>query len=126
MLRPYHLNPQHLNTSTPFTSAIQKANTENTITILNETRLIVDWLTWRREVAPEQQRYLNEMTSKINSMRQQAIRQGVGVSDNGWFFVGLSSTSMNASWLKKLKIWRCLGTLDGQLSLKNATITIDL
>jgi hypothetical protein len=92
MLRPlYHLNPQHLNTSTPFTSAIQKANAENTITILNETRLIVDWLTWRREVAPEQQRYLNEMTSKINSMRQQAIRQGVGVSDNGWFFVGLSS-----------------------------------
>jgi hypothetical protein len=86
----------------------------------------VDWLTWRREVAPEQQRYLNEMTSKINSMRQQAIRQGVGVSDNGWFFVGLSSTSMNASWLKKLKIWRCLGSLDGQLSLKNATIMIDL
>jgi hypothetical protein len=51
----------------------------------------VDWLTWRREVAPEQQRYLNEMTSKINSMRQQAIRQGVGVTDNGWFFAGLWS-----------------------------------
>jgi hypothetical protein len=78
--------------STPFTSAIQKANAENTITILNETRPIVDWLTWHREVSPEQQRFLNEMTSKINSMRQQAIRQGVGVTDNGWFLVGLSST----------------------------------
>ena len=87
-------------------SAIQKANAENTITILKETKSIVDWLTWRREVAPEQQSFLKEMTSKINAMRQQAIRQGVGVTDNGWFLVGLSSTSMNASWPKKLKIWR--------------------
>jgi hypothetical protein len=57
------------NTSTPFTSAIQKANTENTIPILNETRPIVDWLTWCREVAPEQQSFLKEMISKINAMR---------------------------------------------------------
>jgi hypothetical protein len=109
-------------------SAIQKANAENTITIFNETRPIVDWLTWRREVAPEQQNFLKDMTSKINSMRQQAIRQGVNVTDKDAGFSSDYVVNVNERELaeKIENLENILGTLDGQLSLKNATILIDL
>ncbi len=109
-------------------SAIQKANAENTITIFNETRSIVDWLTWRREVAPEQQNFLKDMTSKINSMRQQAIRQGVNVTDKDAGFSSDYVVNVNERELaeKIENLENILGTLDGQLSLKNATILIDL
>jgi len=42
-------------------SAIQKANSENSITIGAQTKTITDWLTWRREIAPKQQRFLLDL-----------------------------------------------------------------
>jgi len=109
-------------------TAIQKANAENTIMIGNETRTIVDWLTWRREIAPKQQQFLKEMMNKISTMRQQAIRQGVAVTDKDAGFSSDYVVNINERELadKIESLEDVLGTLDGQLSLKNATITIDL
>lgn len=109
-------------------AAIQKANSENTITVGNETRSIVDWLAWRREIASKQQQFLQEMMNKINGMRQEALRQGVGVTnkDAGFssdYVVNLNEREL-ADNIESLE--NVLGTLDGQLSLKNATISIDL
>lgn len=109
-------------------SAIQKANSENSITVENETKSIADWLTWRREVAPKQQQFLREMTNKITSMRQQAIRQGVSVTEKDAGFSSDYVVNINEKDLaeKIESLENILGTLDGQLSLKNATIMIDL
>ncbi len=109
-------------------SAIQKANAENTITINNDTKTIVDWLTWRREVAPLQQKFMKDMTHKINSMRLLAVRQGVGVTEKDAGFSSDYVVNVNERELaeKIENLEMTLGTLDGQLSLKNATILIDL
>jgi hypothetical protein len=109
-------------------SAIQSANQENTITIGEDSRSITDWLTWRREIAPKMQGFYREISAKLNAMRQDANRKGVGVSDKdaGFspdFVVNLNEREL-ADKIENLEI--ILGTLDGQLSLKNATITIDL
>ena len=109
-------------------SAIQKANSETDITIGSETHTIVDWLTWRREVAPKQQAFFQQLNAKLNSMRQQALKQGVNVSDkdagySGDFVVNINERDL-ADKIENLETM--LGTLDGQLSLKNATIVVDL
>ncbi len=109
-------------------SLIQKANSENTITISEQTKSIVDWLTWRREVAPKHQRFLQDQISKINQMRQNAARQGVNVTDKDAGFSSDFVVNVNerelADQIEELE--NTLGVLDGQLSLKNATIFIDL
>lgn len=109
-------------------SLIQQANAEHTITIGEQTRSIVDWLTWRREVAPKHQRFLKEQMDKINQMHQTAARQGVSVTDKDAGFSSDFVVNVNerelADHIEELET--TLGTLDGQLSLKNATIVIDL
>lgn len=109
-------------------SAIQEANAKNSIAIGNETRSIADWLTWRREVAPKLQQLYKEINQKLTSMRQQAIKQGVNVSQNDAGFSGDFVVNVNEKELaeKIENLENVLGVLDGQLSLKNATITIDV
>lgn len=109
-------------------SVIQKANSENTITIENQTRTIVDWLTWRREIAPKEQRFLQELMRNINEVRHQAMRQGVSVTDKDRGFSSDYVVNINEQELANNieKLENILGVLDGQLSLRNATIKIDL
>jgi hypothetical protein len=109
-------------------SNIQKANSENTITIGDQTRTIVDWLTWRREIAPKEQKFLQDLINKVNQMRQQAIKQGVSVTDKDTGFSTDFVVNINERELAQNieALETILGTLDGQLSLKNATIKLDL
>lgn len=109
-------------------SVIQKANSENVITIGNQTRTIVDWLTWRREIAPTQREFLQDLIDKINEMRKLAARQGVSVSEKDPGFSSDYLVNINERKLAEEieELETTLGTLDGQLSLKNATIKIDL
>ena len=109
-------------------SVIQKANAENTVTIENQTRTIVDWLTWRREIAPKEQNFLRNLMEKINSVRQQAMRQGVSVTDKDTGFSSDYVVNINELDLSEKieSLENILGILDGQLSLKNATIKIEI
>jgi hypothetical protein len=109
-------------------SVIQKANAENTITIENQTKTIVDWLTWRREIAPKEQEFLRILMDKINSVRQQAMRQGVSVTDKDAGFSSDYVVNINELDLSEKieSLENILGILDGQLSLKNATIKIEI
>ena len=109
-------------------SSIQKANAENTITIGEKTRTILDWLTWRREIAPRQQEFLRARIHKINEVRVQASRLGVGVTDKDSGFSSDYLVNINERELAEEieELETVLGTLDGQLSLKNATVLIDL
>jgi len=109
-------------------AAISKANSENTITVEDQTRTIADWLTWRREISAKEQRFIMELLGQINNMRRQATMKGLPVTttDTGYSeqMVVNMDERMLAADVEQLEI--VLGALDGQLSLKNATITLDL
>ena len=108
---------------------IMKKLEKHEITIEGVTRTIADWLTWRREIASGEQSFTKSLFSQLQQIRQQAQQKGVNVltSDKGEFsadFVININEKELADKLENLEI--VLGTLDGQLSLKNATILIEL
>lgn len=111
--------------------SIQTANETNTITLTDETKSIADWLVWRREVAPGKERFLKNLRVKLNSARE-AVRTQQRSST-----YGMGSTPITQPLQdilvhideKKLQtdsenLEKILGDLDGQLSLKNATIMV--
>lgn len=111
-------------------SQILKANVETVITIQNMSRSIQDWLTWRREIAERQRRLLKSIASAVAGARAQAITKGITVvpagenaaSDND-LIVNVDEAGMAAE-IETLET--TLGQLDGQLSLKNATVVINV
>jgi hypothetical protein len=107
---------------------IQRANDETQITINGVSRSIADWLVWRRDVAPGQQQFLGKLRASLNSVRDQARKQGVNMVSSGVIaekpndiVVNISEQEL-ATEIEKLE--DTLGQLDGQLSLKNATVAI--
>lgn len=110
---------------------IQTANATTMIAILGHSHTINDWLVWRREVAPELRKFLQEMRATLSNIREQAKRQGHAVvsataSAGGEvkptdFIVNVSEMSLSAQAEEMEDI---LGQLDGQLSMKNATTPI--
>jgi hypothetical protein len=109
--------------------AIQQANEFNTVTVGKRTRSIADWLVWRREVAPAQQKYLAGIRAKIEQARQEATRKGAGLTGSAEaakpndVIVNVNEQEL-ARQIEELE--EVLGKLDGQLSLKNATLFIDV
>ena len=106
----------------------RRANDVATITLNGQTRTISQWLTWRREVAPGEQAFLAKLRGSINTIRDQAKRQGVALAAPGAassaptdFIVNVNEQEL-AAQIEALE--ETLGTLDGQLSLKNATTQI--
>lgn len=109
--------------------AIQRANMEATVTIGRQTRTIADWLVWRREVMPKLNQFLAALRLKIESARQEAARQaspatrGDAAGKPNDIVVNINEQEL-AREIEGLE--EVVGTLDGQLSLKNATLTIDV
>lgn len=112
--------------------AILAANTTTQVSVNGDTRSIQDWLTWRREVAPKQQAYLAAMRGGIQKVRQECQQKGfavvsavaqVGEPGANDVLVNISEQEL-AGRIERLE--EILGTLDGQLSLKNATTTVSL
>lgn len=110
-------------------AGIAEANIKNTATINGQTRSIYEWLTWKREVATElSQQYSvlrNNLQMKIDSFNRQP--QVLRDEDNN---VKLCKPIANIE-LTRLQddhesIEDTLGKLDGVLSLKNATTTINI
>jgi hypothetical protein len=107
--------------------AISRANSENSIKVGNMELPISDWLCWRRDVAPGQRQFLDAMSKYISATRDRATKQGFAINPAEPkpqdVVVNLDELAL-AEELEQLET--TLGTLDGQLSLKNATITIDI
>lgn len=111
---------------------ISQANEQTFVTINGTPRSISDWLTWRRDVAPGEKAFLLNMRDALNRLREKAKREGVTL------VAGDRSVETTAptDWVvnideRKLaeeieQMEDTLGQLDGQLSLKNATVTIEL
>ena len=108
--------------------AIARANMDTTITVGEMTRSIADWLVWRREVAPGIQNHLNVLRQGIQKVRNEARQKGLSVTagessrpDDVIVNVDEQALAKEAEDLETV-----LGELDGQLSLKNATVVIEV
>jgi hypothetical protein len=110
-------------------AAISAANAATSITILSRTMTIANWLIWRREVAPIERAVLNKLSAQVASARQLAQRSGVIAAKPGEasqaadFVINLDEAALHT---QSEELTEILGTLDGQLSLKNATVLVNL
>ena len=109
--------------------AIQQANSRETITIMNETHTIAFWLSWRREVSDNTEAFYALLMRSLAQQRQIAMQKGIQMTSNqspetlSDIVVNLDEREL-AEEAERLE--NVLGILDGQLSLKNATILLDL
>lgn len=109
---------------------IQLANDETVVAVNGVKRTISEWLTWRRDVAPTRQKWLAHLRATLNSVRDQAKRNGAALIQANATVGEAKPTDIvvNIDELALAKeiedIEDVLGQLDGQLSLKNATVTI--
>jgi hypothetical protein len=109
---------------------VAAANADTELTVGGKTRTIADWLVWRREVAPVRQKLLNEMRGRLQGMRDDARRKGLGVIEQGQQSASLQDVVVNvneAALAREIEeMEEILGTLDGALSLKNATTFVTI
>lgn len=107
--------------------AIQAANVATDVTVNGVTRTIADWLVWRRDVSPKALAFIKTLSQNLNNIRSEQMRKGVKV-------VAAGETAGNQDIVVNINEQKLaeeieqheatLGTLDGLLSLKNATVTI--
>lgn len=107
--------------------AIQDVNGRTTITVSGTTRPIADWLVWRRDVSGQALQFLRGVSQGIEQQRKQALARGFKLSDPDAAGTGDIVVNMNEQHLSDQieEMEAVLGTLDGQLSLKNATVMIE-
>jgi len=109
--------------------AITESNLVTKVTVGGLTRPVGDWLVWRREVAPQTSQFLSTLSRHINDIRMEAQRKGVVTVAAGAearpddVIINLDEM-MLAEEIERLE--EILGTLDGALSLSNATTFVEI
>lgn len=110
--------------------AIARKNHEVTIGISGISKSMADWLTWRREIMPNREAFYAKQRANLASIRQQATQKGMAIVGPGQAPSALTDLIVNldekqlAEEIEKLETIK--GQLDGQLSLKNATVTLEV
>lgn len=109
-------------------NAIQNANQVNEITIGNQTRTINEWLIWRREIANNSKSFDGSIAAALNVLRNEAMKKGIGVSDQDKGYSSDYVVNINEKKLAETieNLEEILGKLDGQLSLNNARLMIEV
>jgi hypothetical protein len=104
-------------------TAIAKANALTQVQVAGVTQSIADWLIWRRDVAPGVQDFLNAVHQRIEQgKRTELVPSRADGQQMKWAY-GVDEKVLLAD---VEKFTTTLGTLDGQLSLKNATTQIEI
>lgn len=90
------------------------------------SKSIAQWLIWRREVAPLRQKWIMQLRLKLDNARNQLRNQPVYVNKSSEEKPQDMVVSIDEGALAKEaeQLQNILGQLDGQLSLKNATVEI--
>lgn len=110
--------------------AIQKINHLTTVTIGEKTMSVAEWLTWRKEVAPGISTFQGVINRHLSQVRAQAQQRGHAVVTVPTADTKPTDVVVNidehalATEMEGLET--VTGTLDGKLSLINATTTIDV
>jgi len=107
-------------------AAIQKSNLYTELTIEGETKTVAEWLTWRKEAAPLAKNLLDDIAVGIDSGDRQLRTvhdQNPDQENQPALVVNVSRKELAE---QREKMETILGTLDGKLSLLNATTHIEL
>ena len=111
-------------------SAIQSINSTTLVTIHGREQSINDWLIWKRDVAPNQRTFLNAIRSQLIAIRADAKKKDLSVVPSGGTVASTTDVVINIDELALANeiemIEDTLGQLDGQLSLKNATVIVNV
>jgi hypothetical protein len=109
-------------------TAIQITNLQTPLTVEGNTKTIAEWLTWRKEVSDSQVRFVGTLRSTLLAARNTAQSKGNTVVQVGGvgnaptdLLVNIDESDL-AKQAEALEV--VLGGLDGQLSLKNATVSV--
>jgi len=108
--------------------AIADANAATKLTVGKQTMSVADWIVWRREVVPGREVFLNSLHSQLNQVRTTAMNKGLAVSSPeaaGYLDIVVNVNEKELA-VESEELTDTLGVLDGQLSLKNATVMIDV
>lgn len=106
---------------------IDAANANTSVKVCAEVRTIAEWLVWKRELAVKKKRFLELLQSSIQSVRNQAIQKGSSVVESDIkaaamdIIINVNEMEL-ANEIEQME--NILSTLDGQLSVKNATVQI--
>lgn len=110
--------------------AIMQKNLATELEVLGEKRSVQGWLTWRRDIAPVIQTFTKGLADRVRTARTPQAWKGINMTNHEELQKWLSAVIVNVSELEVQKDWErlaeVLGTLDGKLSLHNATNTIDV
>lgn len=110
-------------------SAVTRSNMETLLTIGNFNMSVADWLVWKREVLPRKQQHLRQMSNFIEQVRHEALQKGFMTlaaeadARPGDVVVHIDELKLKEQ-IEELE--EIAGTLDGRLSLLNATTEIDV
>lgn len=107
--------------------AIHKANSATLVRIGNKELTIAEWIIWKREVAPKLKSFYGGLSARLASLRQDIQKKGLQAAASRTdaapdeIIIELDEKAL-AQKIESLE--EVLGSLDGQLSMKNATVTI--
>lgn len=110
-------------------SAVSQANLDTSITVGETTKTIFDWLTWKREVAESHLTFAKNVytQAKVELDRVARVPQVYKDEEGKTHLLEIESNVDLGTWLKKQEVLtETLEKLDGQLSLKNATVLVDI
>lgn len=115
--------------------AINEANANTELTVAGTTRTIAEWIVWRREASGKIGDMLTMQSRKIRLAHQRdrveikttprlrSMQTDIDTTRSVDVVVNVNEAELSAE-IEALE--NTLGSLDGQLSLKNATILIDV
>ncbi len=111
-------------------TAIQRVNQVTPITVGDLTKTIAEWLTWRKEIATPAQAFVTKLRHTIVQFRAQAQQKGWATRTAAEVATQPTDLLINvdeAALAADSEAYETiLGTLDGQLSLKNATVMVEV
>lgn len=110
-------------------SAIAKANLDHEITVGEQTKSIHDWLTWKREIAQQAISFLNSIATSVkNELDQLTKLPKVYKNDKDETHLLRLKSNIDLPEINKSqeRLNEMFETLDGKLSLRNATIIVNI
>ena len=109
--------------------AIQVVNLNTVVEVEGETMTIAAWLIWKREVQHQMESFYSAISNRVQQVRQEAQRKGVNVTSATTAPAAPNDVIINVDEVKLQAsiehVQVVIGKLDGVLSLKNATTTIE-
>lgn len=111
-------------------TAINKVNAVTNVTVCGVTKTVAEWIVWRRECSGKELLHLTNFQRGIMDARQQCNAKQMTLKDDG---TQPSKVTEVSSFIKELALQKRIewihevnGTLDGKLSLVNATTLVEV